>query len=497
MTLRRRLTFFAASLPERLVRSTAAILGGTVHETAQLLLPRLARRSRLYEASAKNLLRILIEGVGAVEPLTPTTPDPNAPPPKQLAIRKGAGNIVELGSIAAFGFSPLWLLAAVADLTHGSRVYLHALTDDLKASGVIRDDVDVSSVDDLLGILEGTSGRTARLIDIPPVELAELRTSLRELHDEATDLPSQEQLGRLYDGLRRTAAAEDRSLLEVSQGIGMAFVTSARTISDRHVKVPYREDWEPLRDEGFAAYARRVSRPYGEAAASHFDPDRRSYTERALSRIPASADPESFEFCDELEQGFGWIAKEKLGRVLTRAQEPRRGLDLRSRPVAARARADRGARRAGRRRPAARPPRPRLRRGGLGARRPALRGARAGDRRLAARDRPGRALALLEGGRGVDPGAARPRRRRRARHRRLLPGSGRAARRPPAAPLQAAEDARPVRAEAHPLRPRDRDPRRGCARDAPGGAQNRAPPSPQGLARRRPPGLVKQPSLPL
>ena len=314
MTLRRRLTFFAASLPERLVRSTAAILGGTVHETAQLLLPRLARRSRLYEASAKNLLRILIEGVGDVESLTQTTPDPSAPPPKQLAIRKGVGNIVELGSIAAFGFSPLWLLAAAADLTHGSRVYLHALTDDLKASGVIRDDVDVSSVDDLLGILEGTSGRTARLIDIPPVELAELRVSLKELADGATDLPSQEQLGRLYDGMRRTAAAEDRSLLEVSQGIGMAFVTSARTISDRHVKVPYREDWEPLRGEGFAAYARRVSRPYGEAAASHFDPDRRSYTERVLSRIPAAPDPENFEFCDELEGGFGWIAKERLGR---------------------------------------------------------------------------------------------------------------------------------------------------------------------------------------
>ena len=314
MTLRRRLTFFAASLPERLVRSTAAILGGTVHETAQLLLPRLARRSRLYEASAKNLLRILIEGVGDVEPLTPTTPDPNAPAPKQLAIRKGAGNIVELGSIAAFGFSPLWLLAAAADLTHGSRVYLHALTDDLKASGVIRDDVDVSSVDDLLGILEGTSGRTARLIDIPPVELAELRLSLRELADGATDLPSQEQLARLYDGLRRTAAAEDRSLLEISQGVGMAFVTSARTISNRHVKVPYREDWEPLHDEGFAAYARRVSRPYGEAAASHFDPERRSYTERVLNRIPAAPDPESFEFCDEFEQGFGWIAKERLGR---------------------------------------------------------------------------------------------------------------------------------------------------------------------------------------
>ena len=271
MRLGRRLAHFAASIPERLVRSTAAVVGGTVHETAQLVLPRFARRSRLYEASAKNLLRILIEGVGSVSPETPTTPDPDTPAPKELAIRKGAGNVVEL---------------------------------------------DVSSVDELLGVLEGTSGRTARLIDIPPIELAELRATMRELGAEATDLPSQEQLARLYEGLRQTAAAEDRSLLEVSQGIGMAFVTSARKLSDQHVKVPYREDWKPVRDEGFGAYARRVSLPYGEAAASHFHPDRPTYTERILRKIPTGAEESpDFEFCDEFDDGFGWIAKEKLRRA--------------------------------------------------------------------------------------------------------------------------------------------------------------------------------------
>ena len=315
MTLRRRITFFAASLPERLVRAGAAVLGGTVHETAALLLPRIARRSRFYEATAKNLLRIMIEGVGSVERPKGDEIDPAAPAPKELAIRKGAGNVVELGSIAAFGFSPLWLLAAVADITRGSRVYLGALTDELKAAGVIQDDVDVSSVDELLGVLEGTSGRTARLIDIPPLELAGLRTSIRELGEEATDLPSQEQLASLYDGLRRTAAAEDRSLLEVSQGVGMAFVTSARKVSSTHVAMPYREDWQPVRDEGFAAYARRVSRPYGEAAASHFQPERETFTERALSRIPSEDDAKSFSFCDEFDSGFGWIAKEKLRRT--------------------------------------------------------------------------------------------------------------------------------------------------------------------------------------
>ena len=41
--------------------------GGTIHETAELVLPRLVRRSRLYEATAKNLLRITVELVGGVE----------------------------------------------------------------------------------------------------------------------------------------------------------------------------------------------------------------------------------------------------------------------------------------------------------------------------------------------------------------------------------------------------------------------------------------------
>ena len=45
---------FLLSLPERLVRSLAALLGGTLHETLELALPRLVRRSRLYEATAKN-----------------------------------------------------------------------------------------------------------------------------------------------------------------------------------------------------------------------------------------------------------------------------------------------------------------------------------------------------------------------------------------------------------------------------------------------------------
>jgi hypothetical protein len=279
-------TRFALSLPERLARSLVAAVAGAIHESAQFVLPRLVRRSRFYEATAKNLLRISIELVGGVEPAASAEP---APPPKELAMRKGAGNVVELGSIAAFGFSPLWLLAAASDVARGSRVYLEALTGELKAAGVLSPEAEFGSVDELLGAFEGGSGTAARLIDIPPLELAELRKSFAELRDHAEELPSPDELSALYRGLRAEAGREQRSLLEVSQGIGMAFLLSAGKVSRRHLVVPYREDWKPLRDEGFGTYARRVSAPYGRAIEGHFDSTHETWTERGLEKVTVAA----------------------------------------------------------------------------------------------------------------------------------------------------------------------------------------------------------------
>jgi hypothetical protein len=272
---------FLASLPERAFRALAAGLGGAVHETAEVLLPRFARRSRLYEATAKNLLRIAIELVGDVEREAPK----GQPEAGELMKRKTAGNVVEIGSIAAFGFSPLWLLAAASDISRGSRVYLESLVTELKRAGVLAEEAELGTVDDLLAALEGASGTSARLVDLPPLELAELRRSVAELRSSASELPSPQELAALYDGLRRTAARERRPLLEVSSGIGLAFLLSARQVGREHLVAPYREDWQPLRREGFAAYASRIAGPYRSAMAGHFDRTRETWTERALARI--------------------------------------------------------------------------------------------------------------------------------------------------------------------------------------------------------------------
>lgn len=271
--------WYLLSLPERGLRALSAGIFGGVHETAQLVLPRLVRRSRLYEVTAKNLLRIAIELVGGVESQTPKATN-GGPTAGRIAVKKAAGNVVEFGSIAAFGFSPLWLLAAASDILNGSKTYLNALEDELARAGVLAEGTHFGSVDDLLGALEMTTGGAASLIDMPPLELKELRTSIGELKRDASSLPTPKELALLFDGLVRTARMEGRSLLDVSTGVGFAFLISAKNVGRDHVVAPYREDWRPLRDEGFGAYASRISGPYRSAIGGHFDGSRPTWTER-------------------------------------------------------------------------------------------------------------------------------------------------------------------------------------------------------------------------
>ena len=282
---------YIVSLPERAARAIAAILGGGLHESFELALPRMVRQSRLYEATARNLLRVTIELVGGVEPLKPTVNE-YEPNPGRLAVRKGAGNVLELGSILAFGFSPLWVLAAAADVTHGSRAYLDTLVGELVNEGVLRVGTEFKSVDELLAALEGVSGTTARLIDIPPLEAIALRRSLEDMRSDASSMPTADELARVYQAIRAAAAREGSSMIDVSLGVGFAFFNSARHVGRQHLLDPYKEDLKPLRDEGFAAYARRVSRPYADAVARHFDgelPVAHRERHRPASRRPQAA----------------------------------------------------------------------------------------------------------------------------------------------------------------------------------------------------------------
>ena len=275
---------YLLSLPERCIRAAFAVVGGGVYESAHLLLPRFVRQSMLYEVTARNALRIAVELLGGVDPtaLSGAVPGPAA---GRIAVQKTVGNVVELGTIVAWGFSPLWLLAAATDILHGSRIYLRTLEDELVLAGVLREGVRFESIDDLIGARAGTAGHAGTLIDLPPLELEGLKRAVADLRADAASLPTPGELGAMFEGLVRTARLEQRSLLEVSSGIGLAFLTSARRVGKDSVLRPYREDWQPVHAEGFAAYAARGARPYGRTAANHFATDKIALTERLPGAI--------------------------------------------------------------------------------------------------------------------------------------------------------------------------------------------------------------------
>jgi hypothetical protein len=272
---------YLASLPERTARAGAALAGGLVYEASEVVLPIAIRRSKLYQAIVGRLLRITIELVGAVEGVYPS----EEMPARELLVRKTAGNAVEIASFLAVGWSPVWLLAGASDLVGGSKVYLRALVTELRDAGELSAEEDVSSFEELLSALEGTSGVLADTVDVPPLNVAEVRTSWQELQRQAAELPDAAGLEKIYSDLKLAARREDRSVLEISSLVALGAVRAGVSMGNVHVFDYYRGALRTIAEEGLIAFLYRTSIPYLTRAGSHYDPRSSTYSERLLRRL--------------------------------------------------------------------------------------------------------------------------------------------------------------------------------------------------------------------
>jgi len=274
---------YLATLPERTARASAALVGGALRETAELALPGAVRRSHLYQATVDRLLRILIELVGDVKTDLP----PDAIPPDELLKRKAAGNALELASVVAVGFSPLWVLAAASDAMGGSKVYLKALVEEIEKIGLLPAGTDVASYDDLLSRLETSSGVLADAVDVPPLNLADARQALSTLRAQADDLPTPAELAALWNDLSEAAQREGIGPAQLSAALGAAAARAGWEVGNVHVFGFYRESLDALRREGLPRYLRRAVVPYLRGAGGHLRPGRETYTDRALAWLDA------------------------------------------------------------------------------------------------------------------------------------------------------------------------------------------------------------------
>src|SRR5687767_8932510 len=175
---------YLLSFPERFVRSALGLGAGVAREVGEVALPDGIRRSQLYQNLVDATLRYLIEQVGGAEGVYPAG---EALPDNFLA-RRTAGNAVEVLGIVAFRASPVWVLAALADLAGLGRHMIPEIAGALKERGLLEEETEFTTVDQLLDGFERTSGRLAAAINAPPLDVAGLRREWAGLKDDARGL---------------------------------------------------------------------------------------------------------------------------------------------------------------------------------------------------------------------------------------------------------------------------------------------------------------------
>jgi hypothetical protein len=294
---------YLLSLPERVLRATVGLGAGMAREVGQLALPEVVRRSQLYQNLVDTTLRFLIEQVGGVEGLSSTEPVPD-----DFLARRTAGNVVEALGIVAFRASPVWVLAALADVCGMGRHLIPEIADALKTQGLLEKDAQFTTVDEMLDGLERTSSRLAATINTPPLDVAALRQEMQEIRDAArslqpASLPSPETITGLWGQLKAESARQNRSVFETSSMMALsvarsvpdgvrwlsasALVGATRTgqIFAAALLDHYKQTLSEIRETGYVSYAGQQLRPYIVAAARQFSPARRSLTERLLEKI--------------------------------------------------------------------------------------------------------------------------------------------------------------------------------------------------------------------
>jgi hypothetical protein len=297
------MTPYLLSLPERVVRSTSALAGGLLRELGDAAVPLAFRRTKLYQNLVEGTLRFLIEQVGQVEGAYPV----EGRLAEDFAVRRAAGNGIEWAGLLLFRASPVWVMAALADVSGAGRQLIREISDTLKKDGLLDPEAKFETVDQMLDGLEQTAGRLADSINSPPLDTAGLRKEWAAIQQAMRgipprNLPSADLLWRNWEALKQEAAAQGRSVFEISSLMALSAVgrlpENARWLSQCVASAArrtrelcagalfdhYTATLAEIRQTGYLAYWAREFRPYLKGAAEQFSPRRRTLTQRLLKR---------------------------------------------------------------------------------------------------------------------------------------------------------------------------------------------------------------------
>jgi hypothetical protein len=289
---------YLVSLPERLLRSAAAVVGGTSLLLTRTLFPDVVKESTTYRVMVGNFQRFMIERVAQVDYFPASEAEQVI---DGYIGRKMAGNVLEMAGLMTMRFSPVWVFALAGDAAGGGKIFLDRLALNLKQHGVIKPESNPQDLVDLLEAIQKASSSSATVVDTPPLS----RQQLAELAGELG-----ESYGRMFTGSRsvlarlnvlqarmeRTARREGLSLEEVGgvmaldlaslgrAGLGTTAAvgqTGAQLFGEK-ILVSYERTLDELNSQGATAYLNRYLKPFLAAAAAHFDPGKSTWTQDHL-----------------------------------------------------------------------------------------------------------------------------------------------------------------------------------------------------------------------
>jgi hypothetical protein len=295
---------YLLSLPERVIRSALGFSAGLLREIGEVTLPRTVRHGQLYKSLVDTTLRYVIEQVGGAKGVYRT----EVPQTQDFLARRGVGHGIELLGIAAFRISPVWVFAALADLSGLGRRLIPEIAEALKDEGLLEKEAQFENVDQLLDSLEKTSSRLAQTINAPPIDVPSLRKEWADIRLQArglkpVDLPSVKDISSRWEALKDEAARQGRSIFETSSVMAISALralperalwlsSSTRVGAVRTGKLfsaaileDYSRTLDELREVGYIAYARQQFSPYLRACVDQFSRQQRSVTERLIGRI--------------------------------------------------------------------------------------------------------------------------------------------------------------------------------------------------------------------
>jgi len=289
---------YALSLPERTIRSLAALAGGTTTLLAETLFPKSFRGTTTYRVTIGMMQQFIVERVAGMKS---EISEDQAELGDDYVQRKMAGTALEAAGLLTMGSSPLWVLAVLGDAAGGSKIFLNRLVIYLKENGVMAEEAQATELIDVLEAVQEASSKSAITIDTPPLsredlsKLAdEMKVSYGQVFKSTTNLIP--RLDAIWKNMEQLALRENISIERLGgimtvdavswskKGVRMALATGRTGVElfDEKILDSYRKTLIAAAEQGIDKYMSDHMRPFMQSARAHFDPAQKTWTENKL-----------------------------------------------------------------------------------------------------------------------------------------------------------------------------------------------------------------------